>query len=87
MQSRRPGTLRLRPLDPATTAAAARLSSTRSGLLLGVVLRRSSLAFLFPLYWMVTGAMKSPDELAQHTARRWSPTSWQPQRRTPTPGT
>ena len=22
-------------------------------------------AFVFPLYWMVTGALKSPDELAQ----------------------
>lgn len=24
-----------------------------------------ALAFLFPVYWMVTGAMKSPDEIAQ----------------------
>lgn len=30
-----------------------------------VVLVLFALAFLFPVYWMVTGAMKSPDEVAQ----------------------
>ena len=30
----------------------------------GVVLL-FAIAFLFPVYWMVTGAMKSPDEVAQ----------------------
>ena len=24
-----------------------------------------TIAFVFPLYWMVTGALKSPEELAQ----------------------
>ncbi|MET9169271.1 hypothetical protein ABZW51_33025, partial [Streptomyces cellulosae] len=31
----------------------------------GVVLL-FTLAFLFPVYWMVTGAMKSPDEVGTH---------------------
>ncbi|MEV6944792.1 carbohydrate ABC transporter permease [Streptomyces sp. NPDC051172] len=31
----------------------------------GVVLVLFALAFLFPVYWMVTGAMKSPDEVAR----------------------
>ncbi|MER6419931.1 carbohydrate ABC transporter permease [Streptomyces sp. NPDC001137] len=30
-----------------------------------VVLALFALAFLFPVYWMVTGAMKSPDEVAR----------------------
>lgn len=30
-----------------------------------VVVIAFTLAFVFPLYWMVTGALKSPDELAQ----------------------
>ncbi|MFD4554533.1 carbohydrate ABC transporter permease [Streptomyces sp. NPDC058469] len=34
-----------------------------------------ALAFLFPVYWMVTGAMKSPDEIAQ-TPPTIIPTHW-----------
>ena len=33
--------------------------------ILGVVVIGFTAAFVFPLYWMVTGALKSPDELAQ----------------------
>lgn len=36
-------------------------------ILLGVLTVLFSLAFLFPLYWMVTGALKAPAELAQPT--------------------
>lgn len=35
-----------------------------------------ALAFLFPVYWMVTGAMKSPDEVAQ-TPPTIIPKHWQ----------
>ncbi|GEC03127.1 sugar ABC transporter permease [Streptomyces spinoverrucosus] len=35
-----------------------------------------ALAFLFPVYWMVTGAMKSPDEVAQ-TPPTLVPKQWQ----------
>ncbi|WP_052864288.1 carbohydrate ABC transporter permease [Streptomyces niger] len=41
----------------------------------GVVLA-FALAFLFPVYWMVTGAMKSPDELVR-TPPTLVPESWQ----------
>ncbi|RFU84425.1 carbohydrate ABC transporter permease [Streptomyces triticagri] len=41
----------------------------------GVVLL-FALAFLFPVYWMVTGAMKSPDELVR-TPPTLVPDSWQ----------
>ncbi|MFC8364363.1 carbohydrate ABC transporter permease [Streptomyces griseorubiginosus] len=34
-----------------------------------------ALAFLFPVYWMVTGAMKSPDEIAR-TPPTLVPTHW-----------
>ncbi|MFG3295935.1 carbohydrate ABC transporter permease [Streptomyces sp. NPDC048179] len=40
----------------------------------GVVLL-FALAFLFPVYWMVTGAMKSPDEVAR-TPPTLVPTHW-----------
>ncbi|MFF4755808.1 carbohydrate ABC transporter permease [Streptomyces sp. NPDC002514] len=40
----------------------------------GVVLL-FALAFLFPVYWMVTGAMKSPDEVAQ-TPPTLIPKAW-----------
>lgn len=40
----------------------------------GVVLL-FTLAFLFPVYWMVTGAMKSPDEVAR-TPPTLVPESW-----------
>ena len=33
--------------------------------ILAVVVIGFTGAFVFPLYWMVTGALKSPDELAQ----------------------
>jgi multiple sugar transport system permease protein len=36
-----------------------------------------TLAFVFPLYWSVTGAMKSPVELAQTPPTPW-PRSWHP---------
>jgi len=42
----------------------------------GVVLL-FALAFLFPVYWMVTGAMKSPDEVAQ-TPPAIIPKHWRP---------
>ncbi|WP_406358153.1 carbohydrate ABC transporter permease [Streptomyces sp. NBC_01635] len=39
-----------------------------------------ALAFLFPVYWMVTGAMKSPDEVARTPPDllpdRWSTSGW-----------
>ncbi|MER6113473.1 carbohydrate ABC transporter permease [Streptomyces hirsutus] len=45
----------------------------------GVVLL-FALAFLFPVYWMVTGAMKSPDEVARTPPDllpdRWSTSGW-----------
>ncbi|MFI8307289.1 carbohydrate ABC transporter permease [Streptomyces sp. NPDC085927] len=45
----------------------------------GVVLL-FALAFLFPVYWMVTGAMKSPDEVARTPPGllpdRWSTSGW-----------
>ncbi|WEO94162.1 carbohydrate ABC transporter permease [Streptomyces sp. FXJ1.172] len=36
-----------------------------------------ALAFLFPVYWMVTGAMKSPDEVAR-TPPTFVPHHWHP---------
>ncbi|MEU3528440.1 carbohydrate ABC transporter permease [Streptomyces sp. NPDC038707] len=36
-----------------------------------------ALAFLFPVYWMVTGALKSPDEVAR-TPPAWLPEHWHP---------
>lgn len=50
----------------------------------GVVLL-FALAFLFPVYWMVTGAMKSPDEVTR-TPPTLLPQQWHPAV-TPTPGT
>jgi multiple sugar transport system permease protein len=44
---------------------------------LGFVLVVFSLVFLFPLYWMITGAVKSPSEFALSTPT-WIPHSWHP---------
>jgi multiple sugar transport system permease protein len=44
----------------------------------GAVLVGFVLAFLFPVYWMVTGALKSPDELVQ-TPPTLVPRSWHPE--------
>ncbi|MGY0071078.1 carbohydrate ABC transporter permease [Streptomyces sp. QTS137] len=44
------------------------------------VLLTFALAFLFPVYWMVTGAMKSPDEVARTPPDllpdRWGTSGW-----------
>ncbi|MEV7288991.1 carbohydrate ABC transporter permease [Streptomyces sp. NPDC093252] len=45
------------------------------GVFTGVVLL-FALAFLFPVYWMVTGAMKSPDEVAR-TPPTLIPENWE----------
>jgi len=44
---------------------------------LGLTLLVFSLVFLFPLYWMVTSAVKSPAEYALSTPT-WIPQSWHP---------
>ncbi|WP_155373392.1 carbohydrate ABC transporter permease [Catellatospora vulcania] len=47
-------------------------------LVLGTLAVAFVLAFIFPLYWMVTGAMKTPIELAQPSPTLW-PTEWHPE--------
>jgi multiple sugar transport system permease protein len=58
------------------------LRSRRGKLVYGVVFTCTLvvfvLAFLFPLYWAVTGAMKSPQELAQ-TPATLVPHEWHPE--------
>jgi multiple sugar transport system permease protein len=44
---------------------------------LGLTLVIFSLVFLFPLYWMITSAVKSPQEYALATPT-WFPRSWHP---------
>lgn len=55
--------------DTRTLVSPLSLQSRRGKLtywtVLVVVVTGFTLAFVFPLYWMVTGALKSPDELAQ----------------------
>ena len=48
------------------------------GVVFGCTLVVFILAFLFPLYWAVTGAMKSPQELA-HTPATLIPQEWHPE--------
>ncbi|MGX6606838.1 carbohydrate ABC transporter permease [Micromonosporaceae bacterium Da 78-11] len=45
--------------------------------ILGLTLVIFSLVFLFPMYWMVTGAVKSPQEFALNPPT-WVPESWEP---------
>ncbi len=47
-------------------------------LVLGAMAVAFTLAFLFPLFWMVTGALKSPIELAQTPPTLW-PQEWHPE--------
>lgn len=47
-------------------------------LVLGLMAVLFLLLFIFPLYWMVTGAMKTPIELAQPSPTLW-PTEWHPE--------
>src|SRR5688572_27140848 len=45
---------------------------------LALALVTFSLVFLFPVYWMVTGAVKSPAEFAE-AVPTWWPHSWHPE--------
>lgn len=60
------------PLTLATTRGRALYWTVFSGVVLAFVL-----AFLFPVYWMVSGAMKSPDELVR-TPPTPVPETWDP---------
>ncbi|UJW32840.1 carbohydrate ABC transporter permease [Saccharothrix sp. AJ9571] len=66
---------------PRTLVSPSQLRSTRGRIVYWVVFTlvmvAFTLAFLFPLYWAVTGAMKSPDELAR-IPPTLVPEQWQP---------
>jgi len=65
---------------PRTLISAADLRRHRVAyvVVLGLTLLVFSLVFLFPLYWMVTGAVKSPAEFAQ-SVPTWIPRTWHPE--------
>jgi multiple sugar transport system permease protein len=60
------------------SAADLRRHRVAYAVVLGLTLLVFSLVFLFPLYWMVTGAVKSPAEFAQ-SVPTWIPQSWHPE--------
>ncbi|MEU6736975.1 carbohydrate ABC transporter permease [Streptomyces physcomitrii] len=67
------------PAAPRTLISPLTLARPRGRLLywtvFGAVVLLFALAFLFPVYWMVTGAMKAPEELAR-TPPTVVPESW-----------
>ncbi|QFU93127.1 carbohydrate ABC transporter permease [Amycolatopsis sp. YIM 10] len=67
---------------PRTLVSPSQLRSTRGKIvywvLFSLVLVAFTLAFLFPLYWAVTGAMKTPDELAR-VPPTLVPEQWHPE--------
>lgn len=60
------------------SAVALRRHRRRYFLVLGLALTAFTLVFLYPLFWMVTSAVKSPVEFAQSTPT-FLPESWHPE--------